>query len=73
MAKKLSSLSKNESGFIKEIHQSDISDRLYEFGVFVGSHLTVVEKMPFEGPIYIQIEENRLCLRAEEAEAIIIE
>jgi len=73
MARKLTSLGKNESSVITKIQHSDISDKLFEFGVFTGSHLEMIEKLPFNGPVYIRVDESRICLRSSEAEAIWIE
>jgi len=69
---KLSELKKNSSVVIAEVLESDISLKLFEFGFLPGAEITVVNKAPFNGPIYVSIDGALISLRKAEAETVII-
>ena len=70
---KLSELKKNLSAKIKEVKESEVSLKLFEFGLLPGVHVTMHNKAPFNGPIYISINDCLISLRKAEAETVIIE
>ena len=49
MEKRLSSLSSGEVGRIKEIHDGNITPRLYDIGFSPGDEVECVMKMPHGG------------------------
>ena len=72
MSKKLTSLSKDSMGIISKIVRNDVSEKLNELGIFEGSEVKLIEKLPFKGPLCIWVEENRIVLRHSEAKAILV-
>ncbi len=61
---------KNEQ---KEIIDYQNSDKLLEFGILPGVSFHVLQKAPFGGPIFIEIEGYKIAVRKEEAAYIIVE
>lgn len=70
---KLSELNKNVSAHITEVIESDISLKLFEFGLLPGAQVTVINKTPFNGPIYISVNDSLMSLRIAEASTVIVE
>lgn len=70
---KLSQLDKNSTGTIKEVLESNVLHKLLEFGILPGASFVLVEKAPFSGPIYIQVDTTLLALRISEAENVLVE
>lgn len=73
MSKLLSELKTNANGIIKEVMENRFSSKLVECGVLPGAFFSVINRAPFKGPIFIQIENNRIALRREEAAFILVE
>lgn len=73
MAKLLSDLKVNAQGIIKEVLENRFSPKLVEFGVMPGAFFSVINRAPFNGPIFIQIGDNRIAFRREEATFILVE
>ena len=73
MGLKLSEYSIDKAGTIIEIIESKISNKLIEFGVLPGVRFKVISKAPFKGPIFIQLDNNRIAIRRKEAAFIIVE
>ncbi len=59
------------TGFISD----DIPTKFYEIGIMPGIHIKVYEKAPFNGPICFTIgnEENKMALRQNEAQSVLVE
>lgn len=73
MALKLSEYKTEQSGVIKEVLDNQIAAKLVEFGFLPGAVFSILNKAPFNGPIFVQIENNRVALRRKEAAFIIVE
>ncbi len=69
---KLSEAKKNSSVIIDQVLESDVTLKLFEFGFLPGAEMTVVNKAPFNGPIYVSIDGSLISLRKAEAETVII-
>lgn len=52
---------------------AEMNRRLREMGFFEGAQVTVKSRMPFGGPLVVEIDQFSLALRKIEAEAIILE
>ncbi|UKN03139.1 ferrous iron transport protein A [Paracrocinitomix mangrovi] len=70
---KLSDLKKESAGIIKKVEDSEIAVKLLEFGIIPGATITVISKAPFNGPIYVQVDDNLIALRRTEADFILLE
>ncbi len=70
---KLSELHKNKSGIIKDVLDSEITIKLFEFGLLPGAEIHVINKAPFNGPIYVSVNDSLISLRKAEAETVIVE
>ena len=69
----LSECKNNTEYVIKEILESDFDSKLMEYGIIPGAAVSIINKAPFNGPIYISIESQRIAIRKEEATYIITE
>ncbi|MFT4602474.1 MAG: Fe2+ transport system protein FeoA, partial [Arenicella sp.] len=47
--------------------------KLFEFGLLPGAQVTVINKTPFNGPIYISVNDSLMSLRIAEASTVIVE
>lgn len=70
---RLSDFKTKQLGVIKEIMENHLSAKLIEFGILPGVQFSIINKAPFNGPIFIQIDNNRIALRRKEAAFIIVE
>ncbi len=73
MAQKLTEYETEKSGVIKAVLENQISAKLAEFGFLPGAVFSILNKAPFNGPIFIQIENNKVALRRREAAFILVE
>jgi Fe2+ transport system protein FeoA len=73
MTRKLSEYMVNQTGVIKQILDTDVAERLMEFGFLPGTIFSVISRAPFNGPVCIQIENNRIALRLKEAAFVLVE
>lgn len=69
---KLSELNKNQSAEITHVEDSHVALKLFEFGICPGLTVTLINKAPFNGPIYISVNDALISLRLAEAETIIL-
>ena len=71
----LQSLKIGQSGRISGFSSEDIPLKLYELGIIPGTFVILKKRLPFNGPVCIQIEEseNLIALRNTEASSILIE
>lgn len=63
-------LNKGNKKEIKQILSSNISLRLKEMGFLPGKEVEILERGILNGPILVQIEQTKLCLRLSEANLI---
>lgn len=61
-----------ESGVITGFTQADLASSLMAMGVLPGSSIRVVRKASFGKTVYIAVDQQKLALRQEELEAIVI-
>ncbi|MGB1103239.1 MAG: FeoA family protein [Crocinitomicaceae bacterium] len=73
MPRKLSEYTTNQSGVIQKILDADVAERLVEFGFLPGTVFSVVSRAPFNGPLCVQIDNNRIALRLKEAAFVLVE
>lgn len=73
MGLKLSEFNINQMGTVIEVIETKISNKLFEFGVLPGTSFQILSKAPFKGPIFIQVDNNRIAIRRKEAAFIIVE
>lgn len=73
--KALYTLEIGQSGRISGFDSEDVPMKLYELGLIPGSFITLKKKLPFGGPVCIQLLEtdNLIALRKSEAHSILIE
>ena len=69
---KLSELNKNQTGEISRIEDSAVALKLFEFGLLPGATIIMMNKAPFNGPIYISVNNSLISLRKSEADTIIL-
>ena len=68
----LTELKKNQSAIISDVLESDVSLKLFEFGLLPGAKIEIMNKAPFNGPIYISVNGSLISLRKAEAETVIL-
>lgn len=57
---------------IKDIKNDLLSEQLASFGFHIGSELSIISKLPFNGAITCEGNNTRIALRAEDAASIIV-
>ncbi len=57
---------------ILEVLESDFDSKLMEYGIVPGANITVLNRAPFNGPIYIAIGSQKIAIRKEEASYIML-
>ena len=64
-----------ESGRVSGFNSEDVPMKLYELGIVPGTFITLKKRLPFKGPISIQVMDstNQIALRSTEASSILIE
>jgi len=63
----------NQPAIINSFKNSNLfCNRLSEMGVLPGTHVRVVKKSPFGGPIEIKLNDSYMAIRREDAELIFI-
>lgn len=70
---KLSQIQNLFTGTIISVLDGALTDKLFEFGVVPGAKLTLIRKAPFNGPVYIKVENNLIALRRSEADSILVQ
>ena len=67
-------LSQAPIGAPSQIHgflgDADLNQRLREIGFYEGAHVVVKSRMPFRGPLVIELDQCSLALRFLEASSI---
>lgn len=61
----LANVKQGDTVTIKDLSKTDmlIKRRLLDLGIFEGTEVNVLSKMPFGGPIMIESNGNRIALR----------
>jgi len=73
--KSINHLRKGETATIVGYRSDDIPIKIYEMGLLPGVTLTKKQQLPFNGPVYLRIQDNpnAIALRESEADLILIE
>lgn len=66
----LTELPVNETAIIAEQTMDELPDKLIDFGCYPGNLITVINFAPFNGPVYIKIQESFVAIRRETAKRI---
>jgi ferrous iron transport protein A len=71
----LANVNKGEKVTIKDLSKIDhlIKRRLLDMGIFEGTEVNVLSKMPFGGPIMIESNGNRIAIRKIDLNRIEVE
>lgn len=71
----ISDLKIGDSGRISGFSSEDVPMKFYELGLIPGSFVTLKKRLPFRGPVCIQLmkSSNLIALRNTEARSILIE
>jgi len=69
------SLKKGDTATIVGYRTTDIPIKVYEMGLLPGVTLTLKQRLPFQGPVCVQVNgnPNGIALRRTEADLILIE
>ena len=70
---KLSEYKNNSEFTIKEVLESDFDSKLMEYGIIPGASGNILNRAPFNGPIYISIGSQKIAIRRIEASYIFLE
>eukprot|EP01047_Picozoa_sp_COSAG01_P012238 COSAG01_NODE_547_length_15635_cov_102.896498_6_plen_75_part_00 len=65
----LSNLNIGEHCIIHDV-SVDLADKLLAYGLFTGTRVTLLHRMPFKGPLIIKVRDISLSLRYTHAEKI---
>ena len=71
--KRLSSKLSNKKYAVVDIDESDIKPRLYEMGIYPDQLIQLVQKAPFGDPLVIQVDDQLVMLRSDEASLITVQ
>ena len=69
---KLSELMVGQRGFVKQINDEHLEQKLFEMGVTPGQLVEIERKAPFSDPIAIVVSNFLLSIRLVDAERILI-
>lgn len=67
---RLTDLNINERGIITEQDVNLLPSKLVDFGCVPGNVVTVVNYAPFNGPVYLKVQETFFAVRREVADFI---
>ena len=65
--------SKGQSGFIDHFDTDELPLKLIEMGCLPGSTISLIQKAPFNDPLYIKIDDSFLAIRKETAKHIFVQ
>lgn len=73
--KTIAQLKIDEPATIKGYTSEEIPVKLYELGLLPGAQIVLKKRLPFGGPVCVQMTENQnlIALRKSEANSILIE
>ncbi len=66
-------LLKGQSGFIDHFDTDELPLKLIEMGCLPGSTISLIQKAPFNDPLYIKIDDSFLAIRRETAKHIFVQ
>lgn len=67
---RLTDLNINERGVLTEQDMNVLPAKLLDFGCVPGNEVTVVNYAPFNGPVYLKVQETHFAVRREVADFI---
>jgi ferrous iron transport protein A len=67
---KLTELNINQGAMISEQDMSLLPQKLLDFGCVPGNKVTIVNYAPFNGPVYLKVQETYFAIRKEVASFI---
>lgn len=73
MNETIASLKVGEKGIICKIALDDIPLKLLEMGCLPGKTVKLIQKAPFDDPIYIKVNGSHIAIRVETARLIEIQ
>lgn len=73
MKTRLTDIKINTKGTIKTIEDNPLITKMFEFGLLPGSHIKIINKAPFDGPISVLVDDSIIALREKEAYFILME
>lgn len=71
--KKLSSKLPHSKYTVLNVDESELRSRLYEMGIFPNQLISLIRKAPFGDPLLVEIDDQLVMLRSEEASLITVQ
>ena len=68
----LDQLTKGELATIETIETDELPLKLIEMGCLPGNKISLIQKAPFNDPLYLKIDESHLAIRKETAKYIFV-
>jgi ferrous iron transport protein A len=68
----LDQLTKGELATIETIETDKLPLKLIEMGCLPGNEISLIQKAPFNDPLYLKIDESHLAIRKETARHIFV-
>jgi ferrous iron transport protein A len=68
----LDQLTKGELASIETIETDKLPLKLIEMGCLPGNEISLIQKAPFNDPLYLKIDESHLAIRKETAQHIFV-
>lgn len=68
----LDQLTKGELATIETIETDKLPLKLIEMGCLPGNNISLIQKAPFNDPLYLKIDESHLAIRKETAKYIFV-
>ena len=68
----LDQLTKGELATIETIETDKLPLKLIEMGCLPGNEIFLIQKAPFNDPLYLKIDESHLAIRKETAQHIFV-
>ena len=65
-------LTKGELATIETIETDKLPLKLIEMGCLPGNEISLIQKAPFNDPLYLKIDESHLAIRKETAQHIFV-
>lgn len=68
----LDQLTKGKLATIETIETDKLPLKLIEMGCLPGNEISLIQKAPFNDPLYLKIDESHLAIRKETAQHIFV-
>ena len=68
----LDELKQGENAVIDKITTDKLPLKLIEMGCLPGNPISLIQKAPFNDPLYVKIDESYLAIRKETAKEILV-